>query len=240
MNTITEIRGNIFESSCQTIVNTVNCVGVMGKGIALEYKSRFPEMYDDYVRYCSEKRIKPGVLHLWKKSTPWILNFPTKNQWKHPSRIEYIRLGLEKFAATYVTRGISSIAFPELGTSSGGLNWKEVRSVMYGILEPLPNLQIEIYHYDPSVQDTLFDKLYQRIHRFDVQDFFQHLRIGKKQAKILIEALDSGMLHNMQELKALEGIGDRTIEALYRFNESACDNSKRIVTNSERQLSLPF
>jgi len=77
MAKIIEIRGNIFESSCQTIVNTVNCVGVMGKGIAFEYRHRFPEMFNSYAGLCERKLLSPGLIHLWTKSTPWILNFPT-------------------------------------------------------------------------------------------------------------------------------------------------------------------
>ena len=150
MSAITEFRGNIFQSSCQTLVNTVNCVGVMEKGIALEFKNRFPEMYDEYARYCADKRIHPGVLHLWKKSEPWILNFPTKNNWKHPSKLEYIEQGMAKFCATYAIKGITSIAFPELGTRLGGLQWIAVKEVMYRFLEPLPNLEVEIYHFDPT------------------------------------------------------------------------------------------
>jgi O-acetyl-ADP-ribose deacetylase (regulator of RNase III) len=240
MGYITEIRGNIFESSCQTIVNNVNCVGIMGKGIALEYKNRFPDMYNEYSRFCKDKLIKPGILHLWKKSTPWILNFPTKNHWKYPSKIDYIKCGLEKFANSYMLRDISSIAFPELGTSAGGLSWSTVRSIMYSILEPLPNLEIEIYHYNPNAHDTLFDKLYQRIHRLNLADYKQYIGIGSKQAKILISAFASNKLHTMDDLQALEGIGEKTIEALYRFASPSNDSNRRIVTNAERQPCFPF
>ena len=120
----------------------------MGRGIALEFKNRFPEMYDEYARYCNDKRMHPGILYLWRKSEPWIINFPTKNHWKYPSKIEYIEQGMAKFSATYVMKGITSIAFPKLGTGLGGLQWSAVKEVMYRYLEPLPNLQVEIYHFD--------------------------------------------------------------------------------------------
>jgi O-acetyl-ADP-ribose deacetylase (regulator of RNase III) len=145
---ITEIRGNIFASSCQIIVIPVNCVGVMGKGIALEFKKRYPEMFAAYARLCANRCLRPGLLHLWTQSTPWILNFPTKDHWKHPARIAYIRKGLEKFSDTYAAKGTSSIAFPELGTGAGGLAWVDVQPVMYRFIEPLPHLEVEIYHYD--------------------------------------------------------------------------------------------
>ena len=85
---IKEIKGNIFNSKCQALVNTVNCVGVMGKGIALECKLRFPGMFEKYKEFCDTKKIRPGILQLWKNSKPWVLNFPTKMHWKDPSKIE--------------------------------------------------------------------------------------------------------------------------------------------------------
>lgn len=101
MSNILELEGDLFQSEAQTLVNTVNCYGVMGKGIALEFKKRFPEMFKIYVEQCEKKLIKPGILYLYKKTTPWILNFPTKNHWRYPSKLDYIKLGLEKFAETY-------------------------------------------------------------------------------------------------------------------------------------------
>jgi O-acetyl-ADP-ribose deacetylase (regulator of RNase III) len=236
MATITEICGNIFESSCQTIVNTVNCVGVMGKGIAFEYRHRFPEMYLAYARMCAQAQLRPGLLHLWTKSTPWILNFPTKNDWKFPSKPKYIEDGLIKFADTYMAKGVTSIAFPELGTSSGGLEWRDVRILMYEYLEPLPNLDIEIYHFDPNAQDTYFDTLFQKVHRFDIHDYKTYLNIPSAQARILRDALQSDAMHSMIDLQNLRGVGEKTFEKMYTF-VNAC-KSKRIVTLAERQPAL--
>ncbi len=236
MAKIVEIRGNIFETSCQTIVNTVNCVGVMGKGIAFEYRNRYPDMYRAYVNLCDKKQLRPGSLHLWKKSTPWILNFPTKKHWKYPSRIEYIEMGLRKFADTYAQKGITSIAFPELGTSAGGLEWGQVGPLMLDHLEPLPNLDIEIYHFDPNAQDSFFDKLFQTIHRFDVPDYKSYIGLTTKQAMILRDAIRNNELHNMLELQQLKGIGEKSFEKIYGFVNSL--EGKRLLTESERQPSL--
>ena len=233
MANITEIRGNIFESSCQTLVNTVNCVGVMGKGIAFEYRHRFPEMYQAYARMCERHQLRPGLLHLWTKSKQWILNFPTKDDWKYPSKLEYIENGLIKFSDTYTAKGISSIAFPELGTSSGGLNWKDVRILMYKHLEPLTNLEVEIYHFDPNAQDTYFDNLFQKVHRFDIDDYKKYLNIQKKQGLILRNALQSGEINSMNNLQNIQGVGDKTFEKLYQFVNSL--EYRRIVTSAERQ-----
>ena len=85
-----KIKGNIFNTRCQTLVNTVNCIGVMGKGIALECKLRFPDMFKKYKEFCEKELMKPGSLQLCNNSKPWILNFPTKVHWKDPSKIEYL------------------------------------------------------------------------------------------------------------------------------------------------------
>ena len=86
--------GHIFNTKAQTIVNTVNCVGVMGKGIALVFKLRYPNMFVVYKEHCNAKRIAPGKLWLYKseKNAPWVLNFPTKFHWKYPSKMEYLEL----------------------------------------------------------------------------------------------------------------------------------------------------
>ena len=106
-------KGNIFNSKCQTVVNTVNCVGVMGKGIAQVYKLRYPSMFEEYKEHCSNKLIKPGILWLYKKqeNAPWILNFPTKFHWKYPSKIEWIEDGL---LDQLDKDGIGAIAFSPL------------------------------------------------------------------------------------------------------------------------------
>ncbi|HRW99089.1 MAG TPA: macro domain-containing protein [Cyclobacteriaceae bacterium] len=239
MSIIKEFQGNIFESSCQTLVNTVNCVGIMGRGIALEFKNRFPEMYDEYARYCADKRIHPGVLHLWKKSEPWILNFPTKNHWKYPSKIEYIEQGMAKFSATYAIKGITSIAFPELGASLGGLQWSAVKEIMYRYLERLPNLEVEIYHFDPNAEDSLFNRLHQRIHRFSISDYKRYLGIGAKQARLLIDAFSTNTVHSMLDIQETRGVGDKTIQSLYEFAKSS-DQTRRLITQAERQPSLVF
>ncbi|WP_083191333.1 macro domain-containing protein [Salipiger sp. CCB-MM3] len=131
-------RSDIFTSDAQTLVNTVNCVGVMGKGIAKEFKKREPEMFLAYKEICDKKLLTPGKLWLWRQSVPWILNFPTKNHWKGPSKIEWIEAGLDKFAGTFREKGITSISFPRLGCGNGGLDWETVRPVMEHYLDPLP------------------------------------------------------------------------------------------------------
>lgn len=133
------VKQDIFESPAQVIVNTVNTVGVMGKGIAKKYKQLYPDMYKQYRNYCEQGLLDIGKLWLYKDEKKWILNFPTKKHWRNPSEIEYIEKGLAKFVTTYEEKGIYSISFPQLGTGNGGLDWNtEVKPIMEKHLKDLP------------------------------------------------------------------------------------------------------
>lgn len=132
------IRGNLFDSSAQTLVNAVNCVGVMGKGIALEFRRRYPAMFADYQRRCRSKQVVIGRPYLYRHSDQrWIRNFPTKQLWRSRSRPEYIVSGLEFLRLHYRQWGITSIAFPLLATGLGGLDRTEILGVMTDSLKPL-------------------------------------------------------------------------------------------------------
>lgn len=147
MTTITILENrNIFDSQCQTIVNTVNCVGVMGKGLALEMKKRYPDMFEKYKDFCNKGLIDIGKLWLYKHSDEkWILNFPTKKDWRNPSEYEYIEDGMIKFVETYKERGIKTVAFPMLGCSNGGLDKNIVIQIMTKHLVKCTDLIVEIY-----------------------------------------------------------------------------------------------
>ena len=136
--------GNIFESKCSTIVNTINCVGVMGKGIALDFKKKYPEMFMEYVLKCDRGEVKPGIPYVYQDDKITILNFPTKDHWRSPSKLSYIVNGLNWFIDNYEVYGITSIAFPPLGCGNGGLSWNIVGPLMYQKLCNLP-INIEIY-----------------------------------------------------------------------------------------------
>ena len=138
-------RTSLFDSSAQTLVNTVNCVGVMGKGVAKEFKTRHPEMFTRYKKICDAKLLSPGKLWLWQGSTQWVLNFPTKLHWRSPSKLEWVEDGLKKFAQEYDRRGIESISFPRLGCGNGGLDWDVVRPLME---EHLGDLDIPVFIHD--------------------------------------------------------------------------------------------
>jgi O-acetyl-ADP-ribose deacetylase (regulator of RNase III) len=140
---IAYICGDIFASQAQTLVNPVNCHGVMGAGLAREFARRDPTMFAEYRALCASGQLRPGVPQVYTGAVPWVLNFPTKDHWRSPSRLTYIERGLACFADHYAAWGITSIAFPRLGCGLGGLDWAAVEPVMRRWLDPLP-IGIEI------------------------------------------------------------------------------------------------
>ena len=212
------IQGNIFNSKCQSIVNTVNCLGVMGKGIAQVYKLRYPKMFLEYKEHCKKKMIKPGVLWLYGKqdNAPWILNFPTKMHWKYPSKIEWIESGLKKFVDTYQQKGITSIAFPLLGTHNGGLDTEQVRFLMNEYLSKC-NIDIEIYDYDPNAPDDLFDLFNKSWQLLEENEIKKDTGIQPQYARKITEVINSGEVKSMIGLANYKGIGERTLEKAFNY-----------------------
>ena len=142
---MTVLIGDILQSKAQTLINTVNCVGIMGKGIALEFKKRFPKMFDDYVQRCERGEVKPGVPYLYKTLLlPQIINFPTKDHWKSVSRITDIEHGMQLLLSQYKEWGITSLAIPPLGCGNGQLEWKAVGPLIYRYASQM-NIPVELY-----------------------------------------------------------------------------------------------
>jgi O-acetyl-ADP-ribose deacetylase (regulator of RNase III)/uncharacterized protein YwgA len=137
--------GDILKSKAQTLINTVNCVGIMGKGIALEFKNRFPEMFKDYVEKCAHKEVKPGEPYLYKTLfPPQIVNFPTKDHWKSVAKISDIEHGLQYLLVHYKEWGITSLAIPPLGCGNGQLEWRAVGPLIYRYAKQM-DIPVELY-----------------------------------------------------------------------------------------------
>ncbi|MCC7076805.1 MAG: macro domain-containing protein [Acidimicrobiia bacterium] len=137
--------GDLFKSDAQTLTNTVNTVGVMGKGIALQFKKRFSDMYSEYVELCEAGKVRLGEPYLHKRLTsPWILNFPTKEHWRSPSRLDAIVQGLDHLAEHYREWGIESLAMPPLGCGEGQLEWRIVGPTLFRGLSRL-GIPVELY-----------------------------------------------------------------------------------------------
>ncbi|MBN1420465.1 MAG: macro domain-containing protein [Planctomycetes bacterium] len=146
--------GDILSEDCEALVNTVNCVGVMGRGIALQFKRAFPENYRAYAAACRRGQVQPGRMFVYETHRGgcphYIINFPTKRHWRGKSRIEDIETGLEALAAEIQDRGIRTIAIPPLGAGLGGLDWAEVRPRIERALRDLLDVRVVVFEPLPS------------------------------------------------------------------------------------------
>lgn len=147
--TIHFVKGDLLAiplESGTALVNPVNCVGVMGKGLALQFKQKYPGMMPGYIEACMTHRLRPGTL-LWQPHCGgYICQFPTKDDWRNPSQLEWVEWGLQTFIASASKRGITRAIFPPLGCGNGGLHWEQVKPLMVRYLHIV---NIEIYIFTP-------------------------------------------------------------------------------------------
>ncbi len=156
---ITYTTGNLLDSQADALVNTVNTVGIMGKGIALMFKERFPENFRAYSAACNEKQVEVGHMFVTERKDlvdgpRWIINFPTKKHWRHPSKEEWIAEGLDDLAAFIIEHGVRSIALPPLGSGNGGLDWSRIRPLIEAKLGALDDVAIVVYEPTSQYQNV--------------------------------------------------------------------------------------
>ena len=159
---ITYKTGDILTESTEALVNTVNCVGVMGRGIALQFKRAFPDNFKAYAARCERNQVRPGQVYVFETGTVvlprYIVNFPTKRHWRGKSRIEDVEAGLESLVQEIRSRRIRSIAIPPLGSGLGGLPWHGVRTRMEAVLGALEEVEIVIYEPGGGPADVRPDR----------------------------------------------------------------------------------
>ena len=139
---------DIFASEAEAIVNTVNCVGIMGLGLALQFKNKYPVNFRAYQQACRKRLVKPGKMFVFATKKPfpkWIINFPTKRHWLENSYMEDIELGLIDLVNVIQEKNIQSIAIPPLGAGLGGLEWSQVCVRIEHALSHLENVKILVY-----------------------------------------------------------------------------------------------
>lgn len=145
-------NGNLLDENVEALVNTVNCVGIMGKGIALQFKQAFPQNFKEYEKACKSNGVNIGKMFVFSTGALFdvkhIINFPTKKHWKEKSKIEYIKKGLDDLYHIIIQNEIKSIAIPPLGCGNGGLDWKIVKPLIVEKLSKLSDTEIIIY--EPS------------------------------------------------------------------------------------------
>ncbi len=190
----------------------------MGKGVALGFRLRYPEMYEKYKEFCKNKQIAIGKLWLYKQpqeDSQWVLNFPTKFHWKYPSKMEYLEVGLQKFVETYREKGIISIAFPLLGTHNGGLDKIEVLNMMYYYLEKC-FIPIEIYEYDPKAPDELYKNFKEKWVSMSLRDK-RYIGIRANQIALIDKVINDINNSSMTSLSECNGIGILTLQKCFNL-----------------------
>src|SRR6266536_3391410 len=226
MTSIKYQRGDIFESKAQVIVNTVNCQGIMGKGLALAFKQRYPAMFPVYQQECKTRKLRIGKPSLYRESTPWILNFPTKDSWKANSKLEYLEKGLDYFAAHYKEVSITSIAFPKLGAQNGKLSWDEVGPLMARYLSDL-DIDVYIYiaeddreyYYDAASESKLEAAI---LHHFNelalsLDCLKQEVSLNSKDAKKVFALREIAEFTSLSEVYAIEGLAKTSVKHLKNY-----------------------
>lgn len=206
------------------IVNTVNCVGAMGKGIALDFKLRYPEMFKEYQRICFKRILKPGQILPYRKSSPIILNFAIKDDWKDPSRIEWVEETLQKFAANYRAMGITSVAFPWMGAMNGGIPVEIIKQLMRKYLSSLPDdIDVEVYDFDPQAPCHLFKALEDVVSkRYTSSQLEEVSQIKSRYWEKIFSAMATGEVCSMNDIchymvNGKRIIGKTNIERLFTF-----------------------
>lgn len=215
-----EVSGNIFNTKAMAVVNTVNCVGAMGKGIALDFKLRYPEMFKEYQRICFQHLLKPGQILPYKKSSPIILNFAIKDDWKEPSKIEWIEETLKKFVDNYKKLGITSVAFPWMGAMNGGLPIEVIKELTRKYLSSLDDIDIEVYDFDPNVPCELYRSLQEIV-------FSEKFKLSE------LEVLSN--IKSRYWIKIIDAVNDPNTKSINNLRHYIV-NGKRIIgkTNIER------
>lgn len=231
------VHGNIFTSKVQTLVNTVNCVGVMGAGIALEFRLRYPEMYFRYQELCEKRTLDIGTLWLFKASDRWVLNFPTKRNWKQPSRTEYLHSGLRKFLLTHKEKGIESVAFPVLGSDKGGIGQAESLRLMESYLKQV-EISVEVYTYDPQSGDDLFQDTKAWVLNQTEQDVIEQTGIRRRELNALLGGFKNPKIRQLNQLAKIPGIGIKTLERVFHLAQDRSNNPKGALGGSVRQGNL--
>ena len=228
-----EIRkGNIFTTECQTIVNTINCVGIMGAGIAYEFRLRHKDMFEKYQDFCNKSLINIGKLWIYKvndKDTRYdnILNFPTKQHWKYPSKIEYLEDGLTKFLDTYKEKGITSIAFPLLGSSKGGISEDSSFFIMKKYLSQC-DIKIEIWYFDPCAKDDLYDRFKSKFLELDDDLIKEQSKLRLDSIRKIKSALKNDSTTSISGLLNIKGIGEVSLEKSFYFIKNYNKNNTHL------------
>ena len=207
------LNKTVFNSECDGIVNTVNCVGAMGAGLALEFALRYPTMEKQYEEDCATKKVKTGEIITYKEKDVLIINFPTKFHWKYPSQIKWISDGLDYLVEHYREWNIKSIAIPPLGCNNGGLDYeKQVKPL---IESKLKNLDIDVcLCVDPGYAEGKEKEMLDSFNDSNKEALCEYLKIKGKARMSLIEKKD---ITRFFMIKTLDNVGITTYSKIFDY-----------------------
>ncbi len=219
----------VFNTNAECIVNTINCVSFMGKGLALEFALRYPKLEEIYKEECEKKLIHTGTVYFYNIDGQKIINFPTKFHFKYPSKIEWIEQGLKSFIANYKKWDIKSVAFPLLGASNGGLNARTVEQLMK---QYLSQLDIDVYICHSKLVEGKEKEMVDSFKRISVDELSEAVKLNEKQKDNLNYSKDS--IKYFYEIGNIDSIGYKTYKALFNYFY----NKKDGTSPKYKQLSL--
>lgn len=226
---IVYVQGNLFDSGADALVNTVNTNGVMGKGLAYQFKSKFPLNYQDYKKVCAEGDLVAGGLHITKLGDePTVINFATKGDWKNQSKIEYVENGCAELREYLLkTPSVKSVAVPPLGCANGGLAWSPVKAIIEKYLSDLPT---KIIVYEPSanglsrtsappklgVEALIVLKVSNKLNQFNSANLKAAIALLNKEGTVIAPARFSGICESIAAYKKYYSYSNEEAEqALY-------------------------
>lgn len=243
----------MFTEQADAIVNTVNCVGVMGKGVALEFKRRWPENYKQYKKLCADEKLHPGQMFvfdsgdLFSNAKPrYLINFPTKQHWRSKSEMSFIEDGLDDFVVQLRKYGIKSVALPPLGCGNGGLLWDDVRAVIEDKLSSVEEIEFIVYspkipqpnpEYNGAPQKMTFERaiMIKAVGEFE-KYFGGHLtRISLQKVVYFLQAM--GVKYNLAFSRNAHGPYSEKLHNAFKLMESA--NYIEGYTSDAREVSIP-
>ena len=206
--------GTVFNADTDAIVNTVNCDGFMGAGIALEFGLRYPDMLKIYEEKCKANEIKVGSIDIYKDTSGvTIVNFPTKIHFKYASKLEWIEMGLKAFVECQDSFDFDSIAFPKLGTSKGGLDWKDVKTLMERYLQPL-DIDVVICLDENRAAEGIEKNMLDMFNSSSIETLSNITKLTASQRELILKERPYNRFWRIGQEK---GIGKKTYAALFTY-----------------------
>lgn len=207
------LNKTVFNSNCDGLVNTINCVGAMGAGLALEFALRYPDVEKQYEEDCKNKKVRIGEIITYKTKDCLVINFPTKFHWKYPSKLKWIADGLDYMAVHYKEWNVKSIAIPPLGCNNGGLDFKN--KVLPLIEEKLKNVEIDVYVcVDSGIAEGKEKEMLDAFNESNKEAMCNYLKIkGKAKTSLLAKYY----IDRFYMIKTLEDVGITTYSKIFNY-----------------------